>query len=201
MDVRAFTIFFSLLTVAVDAFVIGVLVLALLARRWPAAARRATLCRAWLAPAALPLAWLVAATATFGSLYYSEVAGFVPCKLCWYQRIGMYPLALILGIAALKRDLGIKRYVVPVVVGAGIISAYHYQLERFPGQTSFSCTAEAPCTLTWVWQFHFISIPFMALSAFAGIATLLMLARSRHDRAEEEPAVAGVSELARMTSR
>ena len=111
---------------------------------------------------ALWLAFLVALTATLGSLYLSEVAHFVPCKLCWYQRIAMYSLVPILAIAAWKRDVSVVRYVVPLAIGAAI-SICHYQLERFPGQASVSCSADAPCTVVWIWKFHFVSIPLMAL--------------------------------------
>ncbi|MEX2557748.1 MAG: disulfide bond formation protein B [Actinomycetota bacterium] len=181
MDVRPFSLFFAMLTVAADLFVVGAVVLALAGRWSGAAAEVARKTRAWIAPAALPFAWLVAVTATAGSLFYSEVAGYVPCRLCWYQRIGIYPLVLILGIAALKRDTGIRRYAVPLTLATAAISAYHYQLQRFPGQGRLSCAAEAPCTITWVWQFHYISIPFMALSASALIATLLVIARPPND--------------------
>lgn len=127
---------------------------------------------------ALFLAWLVALTATLGSLYYSEVANFTPCKLCWYQRIAMYPMSIILGIAAFTRDVRIRRYSLPIVSIGAAISAYHYLLHRFPSlESGASCDPVAPCTVTWVWEFHFISIPFMALSGFAAIAVLLLWAK------------------------
>ena len=170
------TEFFALLTVTANVFVIAVAGTWLLARRAPRVAARFAAARAWLQPAALPLAWAVAATATAGSLAYSEVAGFIPCKLCWYQRIGMYPLVVILAIAALRRDAGVRWYVLPLAGGGAMISIYHYLIQRFPAGAGF-CDEAAPCTLTWVWKYHYISIPFMALSAFALIATLLLLAR------------------------
>ncbi|GIU96694.1 MAG: hypothetical protein KatS3mg013_0497 [Actinomycetota bacterium] len=175
MSVRAFSLFFALLTVGADAFVLLALVLAVASRfsERPAAALRWI--RDIVGGSSLVLAWIVALVATLGSLYYSEVAHFPPCKLCWYQRIAMYPLAVILGIAALRSDHGIRRYVLPVVAIGAAISIYHYQLERFPAQASLACSVEVPCTTVWVWQFHYISIPFMALSAFALIATLLLL--------------------------
>src|SRR3954454_16273986 len=77
-------------------------------------------------PARLWLAWLIAAVAMAGSLYFSEDANFVPCKLCWFQRIAMYPLAVVLLISALWRDSGIRRYAVPLATAGGVISAYHY---------------------------------------------------------------------------
>jgi len=177
VDVRTWSLFFALLTVAADVFVVGAALFWLAGRFSSSAAEQGRAVREWLRPAALPFAWVVGVVATAGSLYLSEVAHFIPCKLCWYQRIAMYPLVLILGIAAWHRDASISRYVLPLVSIGAFISVYHYQLERFPQQSSISCSIEAPCTLTWIWQFHYISIPFMALSAFTLIATLLLLSR------------------------
>ena len=182
------SLFFALLTVGANAFVLGAIALAIAARFSARAAGRVAELRTWLAPAALTLAWVVVAVATTGSLFYSEGAGFIPCKLCWYQRIAMYPNVLILGVAAWKKDVLVRRYVVPLVLAGAAISVYHYQLERFPSQGSPACTADASCTVTWVWQFHYISIPFMALSAFLAIATLLRLAGGAGTRAPvDEP--------------
>jgi disulfide bond formation protein DsbB len=144
----------------------------------------------------LVLAWIVALVATLGSLYFSEVAHFVRCPLCWYQRIAMYPLAIVLGIAALRSDYGIRRYVLPLVAIGAAISVYHYQLERFPSQTSLACSVDVPCTAVWVWRFHYISIPFMALSAFALIAALLLLAPS-HEAELDDVAATDSAEVSR----
>jgi disulfide bond formation protein DsbB len=127
---------------------------------------------------ALPCAWVAAVIAVSGSLYLSDVAGLTPCRLCWYQRIAMYPLVVLLGIAALRRDTWTaRRYLLPVAGLGAIISAYHYQLERFPQETSFSCSLEAPCNAAVVDVWGFVSVPFMALAAFLLIASLLALAR------------------------
>jgi disulfide bond formation protein DsbB len=147
------------------------------ARFRPGAAAALGDLRAALGASGVALAWVVAATATAGSLYFSEVAGFPPCELCWYQRIAMYPLVMVLGVAALRRDVGIRNTVIPLVLAGSVISVYHYQLERFPTQHSLSCSITVPCTTVWVWRFHYISIPFMALSAFLAIAVLLALSR------------------------
>ena len=134
---------------------------------------------------ALWLAWIVALVATLGSLYYSEIAHFVPCKLCWYQRICMYPLAVILLVAAVRRERRIWMYVLPqAVVGAGF-ALYHTQLQAFPSQGSSFCTTLEPCTVRYVWLFGFLSLPFMALSAFSFIITMLLVAR-RAPGTEEE---------------
>ncbi len=181
MSVRTLSVFFALLTVAADAFVVSVAVVAIRRRSSARAASAFEATRDVVGRSSLTLAWIVALVATLGSLYYSEVAHFTPCLLCWYQRIAMYPLVVILGIAAVHSDLSIRRYVLPIVSIGAAISLYHYQLERFPSQASSVCSIDVPCTTVWVWQFHFISIPFMALSAFALIATLLLLGPSPTD--------------------
>lgn len=121
---------------------------------------------------ALRLAALVALVATAGSLYFSEVRHFTPCVLCWYQRIAMYPLVVLLGIASVVDDRRVLRYVLPLAGIGALVSAYHYQLERFPDQETISCSASVPCTTVWFEQFGYITLPMLALSAFALIATL-----------------------------
>jgi disulfide bond formation protein DsbB len=121
------------------------------------------------------LAWLVAAVATAGSLYFSETANFTPCKLCWFQRIAMYPLALLLLIAALRRDDGIRRYAVPLAAVGAVMSAYHYLIEWRPSLDSGTCDISAPCTVPWFRQFGFVSLSFMALCGFAAVVSLLTL--------------------------
>ncbi len=176
MDVRTTSTLFALLTVIADVGVFAIAVIGVGAR-WSGRLRRArdAMCDL-LSETGLWLAWLVALTATLGSLYYSEVAHFLPCKLCWYQRIGIYPLAVVLLIAALRRDRAVRFSAIPVAAISAAISTYHYQLERFPNQASVSCSVEAPCTVVWVWRFHYISIPMMALSAALLIIALLWAA-------------------------
>jgi len=132
-----------------------------------------------LARWALPAAASFAITAMLGSLYYSEVAGYVPCQLCWYQRIAMYSLAIILLIAAVRRDEGIVIYGLSLsVLGFGI-SMYHYYAQLFPrGDT---CGPDASCSVRWVDVFGFVSIPLMAGAGFFGIAaSMLYLLKARH---------------------
>jgi disulfide bond formation protein DsbB len=158
--------FLAILALVAALGVVGVLVAATLGRL-------PTL-RSAIGPAAVWLAATVALTATAGSLYLSEVAGFVPCTLCWYQRIAMYPLVLVLGIAAWRRDLGIRRYVVPVAGIGAAISAYHVLLQRLPGLPSGGCSLGVPCSAIDVERFGFVTIPLMALIAFLAIITLLV---------------------------
>jgi len=129
---------------------------------------------------ALRMAFSVAAVSTVGSLWFSEVGGFLPCELCWYQRIAMYPLVIILGAAAWRGDPDPRWRVLPMSLVGMALSAYHYQLQLFPDQGS-SCDIAAPCTQQWVDEFGFVSIPFMAFCGFA-VVTALVLASGAADR-------------------
>ena len=125
---------------------------------------------------ALPLAAAVAWVTTLGSLYLSEVAGFVPCVLCWYQRIAMYPLTIILTVAALRRDDEVWRTVCPIAAIGGAISMWHIAIERNPALGG-ACDPAAPCALKWVEEFGFLTLPTMALIGFATIVVLTLVAR------------------------
>lgn len=155
--------------------------------RWLVAAR------ADLGRVALRLATLVAAGATLGSLYYSEVVGYVPCVLCWGQRIFMYPLALILTVGAIRNDLGVRVYALALAIPGAALSVYHSWIQAFPQETSF-CTAEAPCAERHVWELGFVSIPFMALSAFLTVIALLVVAtRAESPGTDDAGSISGVA--------
>ena len=128
-----------------------------------------------LTPFALTAAWGVALLATAGSLYFSEVANYTPCTLCWYQRIAMYPLVLILGIAIFRRDIGIRIYAIPVAVVGAVIATYHWLLERIPELDYGACSAGVPCSQKWFEEFGFVTLPFLALIAFLLIITFLLI--------------------------
>lgn len=123
---------------------------------------------------AIWLAFAVALVATVGSLIYSEVIHFVPCRYCWYQRIAMYPLAVVALVGAMRREFQVKYYGVPLaLIGLGI-SIYHYLVQTFPSiEGGGSCDPSNPCSAKYVDVFGFISIPFMAGSGFIVIAVLL----------------------------
>ena len=129
--------------------------------------------RSELRSSALELATMVAVGATLGSLYFSEIRDFVPCEYCWYQRIAMYPLALILLIATIRRDKNIIPYALTLSLAGFGISAYHYQLQLFPDQSS-SCGLDASCTYRWVEVFGFVTIPLLALTSFGFISMILI---------------------------
>ena len=126
----------------------------------------------------LYLAWLVSLVATGGSLYFSEVVGFVPCVLCWYQRIFMYPLVLLLGIASYRQDTGIKIYALPLAIIGGSISLYHYLDQKIAGfGFPHVCSGGVPCDAQYINWLGFITIPFLALIAFAIITVALIAVR------------------------
>lgn len=130
------------------------------------------------------LAMLVALAATLGSLYYSEVAGFIPCTLCWYQRILMYPLVLIILMGLIGRDAFLPRYVLPLsVIGMGV-STYHYLTQLGIVGGSNACAAGVPCNLRYVNWLGFITIPLQALTAFVLITVLMLAARWAYNRME-----------------
>lgn len=129
----------------------------------------------------LYLAWLVALAATLGSLYFSEVRHFVPCTLCWYQRILMYPLAVVLAIASYRQSVSIRVYVLPLsVLGMGF-ALYHVLEQHIRGFGAPGlCKAGIPCNLHYIDWLGFITIPLLSLTAFTLVT--LLLAALRHDR-------------------
>lgn len=122
----------------------------------------------------LLIAATVAVGATSGSLYFSEIANFNPCEMCWIQRIFMYPLALILPIAAIRRDRHVIPYALAIAaVGLGF-STYHVQLQLRPDQST-SCDLLNPCSAKWVEALGFATIPMMAWLSFGLILSMLTM--------------------------
>jgi disulfide bond formation protein DsbB len=170
MSTDTMTLLFA--TLAVLAAVAAVVLLAL---RWLPLPRERDGIAAVIAGQEIPLTFVVALVATLGSLYLSEVADFPPCRLCWYQRIAMYPLPVILGLAWWRRDDGVRWYAIPLAVIGGCISIYHVLVEQFPSiESGGICEADNPCTIRWVERFGFVTIPRMALAGFALIVGLLV---------------------------
>jgi disulfide bond formation protein DsbB len=118
-------------------------------------------------------AWLVATVATVGSLIYSEVLHFIPCRLCWFQRIAMYPMSVILFVGAIRREAVVKYYALPLSLGGALISIWHYTTQMFPSLEGGSCDPTNPCSARYVEMFGFVSIPFMAGAGFILISVLL----------------------------
>jgi disulfide bond formation protein DsbB len=131
-------------------------------------------------------AWVVSLIASMGSLYFSEIAHFIPCSLCWYQRIAMYPMVVVLGIGAIRGDTGVWRYGLPLAVLGAIISVYHLIIQWMPMLDVGACTGGVPCTGRYVAAFRVISIPTMAAAAFLLIIALLFLVRTLESRPATE---------------
>lgn len=132
----------------------------------------------------------------FGSLWFSEAANYNPCKLCWYQRIAMYSLAVLLGVALVRRWWAARRagdvsasqreitpYAIVLAALGSVVSTYHYLLEWNPTWESNVCSLDVPCTTIWFREFGFVSLSFMALCAYVSVIILLSTTyRSSHER-------------------
>ena len=128
----------------------------------------------------LYLAWVVSVVATLGSLYFSEIRGFIPCELCWYQRILMYPLVLILGIGTFQNDPSVKRFVLPMAVIGWFVSLFHYLQQKVPGFAEIKpCSSGVPCSTQYINWLDFITIPFLAFTAFSLIIVFMFLIKKQ----------------------
>jgi disulfide bond formation protein DsbB len=175
-SVRAATNFFLVLTLVADAVVVAGALLGLAALVSKRARARALDVARFVGPQAVLVAWIVALVTMLGSLYYSEHAGYLPCELCWYQRILMYPLVIVLGVGWLRRDRKVWMTAAPFVVIGAPLSLYHWLVERVPSfAESSSCSIVAPCTAPYFEKLGFVTLAWMCLSSFLLIGTLLVL--------------------------
>jgi disulfide bond formation protein DsbB len=122
------------------------------------------------------LGFLVAAVATGGSLFFSEIAHFPPCELCWYQRICMYPLSGILLLLALANDHRLTRYLLPLPLAGAGVAVYHLLVENGVVEQDQSCLISAPggCATKWIEEFGYVTIPTLALSGFLLIGAIML---------------------------
>ena len=169
IDVAQVSLFLAILAVVAQTIVVLAAVLAVVARRWLGPVRDT------MTGMGVPFALVVAAIATSGSLYFSEIAHFVPCRLCWWQRYAMYPLVPILLLAWLRPTWRLWRLAAPMALVGTAIAAYHVVIERWPTLEVTSCSRTNPCTIRWVEEFGYVTIPVMSLSAFVLILTWLAL--------------------------
>ena len=178
MDVYVASRLFALLALLTNAATLAGVLLLLRPR-----ARATNAARAY----GLAAAAAVTVVATLGSLYYSEIVGYPPCVLCWYQRIFMYSSATILLVAVGRHALrsrsapgrvpptDIWRSVVPLAVIGLPISLYHMAVERFPALGTGACELDNPCSAIWVEVFGFVTLPYMAASGFAFVLVVAAL--------------------------
>jgi disulfide bond formation protein DsbB len=170
VDVEAAQLFFALLALLALGGAAVVAVGRLLAGRSDAAAQLVAV----VDDSALWVAFVVAAVATAGSLYFSEVADFVPCRLCWFQRIAMYPLSVVLLVAALRGDRGVRWYAGPLAAIGALVSTYHYLIEWRPSLEGGACGVGPSCADIWFRELGFVTLPFMALCGFLCILVLVV---------------------------
>ena len=122
---------------------------------------------------ALLMIWVVSLTATLGSLYFSEIRGYEPCTLCWYQRILMYPIVIMTTVAYIQKNAKIAVTTAVFSCIGAATSLYHYSLQKldFLHDSAPSCGV-VPCTGQYINWLGFITIPFLALTAFVLIAAI-----------------------------
>lgn len=181
MNTETVTLFFAMLALLAQALVAAVVVVSLVSLVSPSVRGWWRGVRLDLASQAVPMAAVVALVCTAGSLYLSEVAHFSPCRLCWYQRYAMYPLVLILGAAAVLRSAALRWLGLVVAAIGASISIYHLLVERYPTLESSTCDPYNPCSIIWVKQFGYVTIPAMALSGFALIIALIAIAHTAQE--------------------
>lgn len=154
------------------------------------------LSRSAVARGALYVALAAAWVATCGSLYMSEVLGWIPCLWCWYQRIAMYPLAVILAAGLLLRDRNLPKYALCLAIPGALASVYHILLQKVPALARLeSCVIGVPCSADYLNLFGFITIPMLALAAFAIIIVACVIALRTPQPAGESYLAQGLSPL------
>ena len=125
-------------------------------------------------------AWLVAATAMLGALFLSDVMQLAPCSLCWYQRIPMFSLVVVLALGLFPFDRGVIRYGLALGAIGWLVAAFHQLLIAgvIPERLT-ACTQGVPCSEVSIQWLGFVTIPTLSLAAFTAILVLLATARSR----------------------
>lgn len=130
------------------------------------------------------IAWAQALVAMLGSLYFSEIAKYPPCVLCWYQRICLYPLVVIIAVGIVRKDKNMPYYVLPLSITGLLIAMYHNLLYyNILPEAAAPCIAGVSCTTKFIEWFGFITIPSLAFFAFAFITAIMIifLRNNRHN--------------------
>lgn len=128
-------------------------------------------------------AWLIAAMATLGALFMSEIMGFAPCVLCWYQRIFMFPLVFVLAAGLFPLDPKVLRYALPLAIGGLLVAGFHVLLMMGIIPESLApCRQGIPCKTIQVEWFGFVTIPLLSFLAFLTINVLLLASTIRSSK-------------------
>lgn len=124
--------------------------------------------------------FIISSIATLGSLFFSEIMEFVPCTMCWYQRIFMYPLVLIFLINLLYPDEKVFKYSIPLILTGFLFSLYHnFLMWGIIPESAVPCKQGVPCSTEYFEYLGFINIPFLSLFAYFLILVLLVLGQNR----------------------
>ena len=124
------------------------------------------------------IAWLIAVVSTLGALFLGEVMGYTPCVLCWYQRIAMFPLVLILAAGLFPFDPRVLRYALPLALIGLALALFHWGVASglIPEQAT-PCSKGVPCSVEQIVWFGFVTLPMLSTLAFSGIIALLLTTR------------------------
>lgn len=170
----------SLGTLAMEVVTAGMLVLFLVHKRVPVLEDNVSLISRY----GLWIGFLVSIAGVVLTLFYSEVLGFAPCGLCWLQRVFLYPQVVIFGIAAWRQDRGAALYSIVLSVLGAIVALYQHYLQM-GGTDVIPCPATrinaagitADCAQRFLFEFGYITFPFMSFSLFAFLIVLMLFVR------------------------
>ena len=124
------------------------------------------------------IAWLIATVSTLGALFLGEVMGYTPCVLCWYQRIAMFPLVMILAAGLFPFDPRVVRYALPLTLAGWVLALFHWGVASGLIPESITpCSQGAPCSVEQVVWFGFLTLPMLSVLAFSAIIASLLLTR------------------------
>ena len=134
---------------------------------------QATQDRGWLL---VFIAWMVASVSTLGALFLGEVMGYTPCVLCWYQRIGMFPLVLILAAGLFPFDRSVVRYALPLALAGWLLAVFHWAVASgLVPESATPCSQGVPCSVEQISWFGFLTLPLLSVLAFSAIIALLLM--------------------------
>jgi len=129
------------------------------------------------------ICWIVASVSTLGSLFFSEIMELAPCALCWYQRIFMFPLVIILLLGLFPFDKNIIRYALPLAIIGWGFAFYHYLLySGIIPESIQPCSQGVSCSETYLDLFGFLTIPMLSLISFSIIIGFLLILRRRRSQ-------------------
>ncbi len=129
------------------------------------------------------ICWFLVTSSTLGSIFFSSVMEFSPCVLCWYQRICLFPLVLILGMGLFPVDKKVVRYALPLAITGWLIALYHSLLySGIIPESIQPCTQGVSCTEEYIDLFGFITIPMLSLLSFTTVIILLLIFKRRMSR-------------------